>query len=232
MKNRLSKSGPIKLLQHTERGELGKGNLGVVISRAGIGKTACLIHLALAGITKGENIIHVSFQDMPDKIEAFYDAVFKELMNNSKEEVMRKYSKEIDKNRIILSFKGERPEFPRIKRAIENIVEPGGFNPDKIMVDDLNFEDISIDLLKRFRELSQRVNVETWFTALSHRHIKKRNQRGIPYPCSEIDHLFSLIMEIEPEESGTYIKLLKDHSRDSIQDLKIRIDPSSFLAIE
>lgn len=37
---------PLKILEESSRKALGPGNLGVLIARAGAGKTACLIHIA------------------------------------------------------------------------------------------------------------------------------------------------------------------------------------------
>ena len=44
--NDFIKVSPLKLLEMSVNKALGKGNLGVLMARAGVGKTACLIHIA------------------------------------------------------------------------------------------------------------------------------------------------------------------------------------------
>ena len=109
---------PLKILEYTAKKGLGKGNLGVVISRAGVGKTACLIHIALDGILDGERLVHVSFHDMPEKVEAFYDSIFYELVGVFQFSDADKYKRMIKENRIILSLTSDISEFERIQRSI------------------------------------------------------------------------------------------------------------------
>ena len=68
MKDFISLS-PMKILEKSARKELGPGNLGVFIARAGVGKTACLIHVALEKVFRNEGFIHVSLKETPEKIE-------------------------------------------------------------------------------------------------------------------------------------------------------------------
>ncbi len=223
MKNIFRDSAPIRLLESTQKGELGRGNLGVIISRAGIGKTACLVHIALYGIFMGDRIVHIAFDDMPDKVSAFYQSVFNDIAKDGELSDHSKYIKVMETNRLIISIQGDKHIFERVEKSLLNITEHGRFNPDRIFIDDLNFEKADENFFKRFKELSESLNAETWFTALSHRHIKERNKRGIPYPCNNIDDIFSIIMEMEPEKSGIYLKLLKDHNRESIRDIKVKL---------
>ena len=46
-------------------GGVGKGNIGVIASRKGTGKTACLVHIATDQLFQGKNLIHVSFPQTP-----------------------------------------------------------------------------------------------------------------------------------------------------------------------
>ena len=41
------KVSPLRILEKSAQSGLGRGNLGVLMARAGVGKTACLIHIAL-----------------------------------------------------------------------------------------------------------------------------------------------------------------------------------------
>ena len=48
----LMKVSPLKILERSSRRGLGQGNLGVLMAQAGVGKTACLIHIALEKILR------------------------------------------------------------------------------------------------------------------------------------------------------------------------------------
>ena len=54
MKNFISFS-PLRILEKSSQKGLGPGNLGVLMARAGVGKTACLIHIAFDKIFRTKN---------------------------------------------------------------------------------------------------------------------------------------------------------------------------------
>ena len=51
-RKQVNEHSPIRILEQSIHGGLGKGNLGVVMARAGVGKTACLVHLGLAATAR------------------------------------------------------------------------------------------------------------------------------------------------------------------------------------
>ena len=57
----LNSVSPLRVFEDSINGGLGKGNLGVIVSKKGVGKTACLVHIATDKLFKGEHVIHVSF---------------------------------------------------------------------------------------------------------------------------------------------------------------------------
>ncbi|MDD3671488.1 MAG: hypothetical protein PHR01_09445, partial [Sphaerochaetaceae bacterium] len=57
----LNALSPLRAFDQSLNGGLGKGNLGVLVSRHGIGKTACLVHLSTDKLFRNEHVIHVSF---------------------------------------------------------------------------------------------------------------------------------------------------------------------------
>jgi hypothetical protein len=96
-------------------------------------------------------------------------------------------------------------------------------------VDGLDFSKVSEDLLVEFQEIARTSQVEIWFSALSHKHIADTNERGIPYPCNHVDHLFSIILQLEPSQSGILLKLLKDHENPIAAEAHVRLDPQTFM---
>ncbi len=80
--------------------------------------------------------------------------------------------------------------------------------------------------------IAEEFQLEIWLSALSHRHVTQTNERGIPYPCHELDDLFGLIIQLQPDPTGVFLKLLKDHDNPTIPDASVRLDPNTFLALD
>jgi hypothetical protein len=222
---------PLKLLEMSSRKELGRGNLGVLMAGAGVGKTACLIHIAFDKLFRGEKLVHISLEDTPEKVTSYYNVIFYDLvkaldMQNEIENRML-----FDRNRMIFAYMNKSFEIRRLKENLKTLVDNIEFLPDSLIVDGLDFENAGRDIFEGFKELASEFNVEIWFSALSHRHITDVNESGIPYPCNRMDDLLSVIIQLQPTQSGVFLKLVKDHGRPVMIDDSVRLDPNTFLVI-
>jgi hypothetical protein len=224
-------ASPLKILESSTDKELGKGNLGVLIARAGVGKTSCLIHIAFDRLFRGERIAHVSLKDTPEKVSAHYSVIFSDLVKVLNIENEAKVRAHLEKNRIILAYLRESFDLTRLSRNLVNLSVEAKFKPETLIIDGIDFTVTGRDVFQRFKRAAQEFDLEVWFSALSHRHIAEVNDRGIPFPCDKVDDLFSLILQLHAIQSGVFLTLLKDHDSDRIPDATVRLDPNSFLAV-
>ena len=81
VKSELIKRSPLRILEKSIHGGLGKGNIGIIASRKGIGKTACLVHIATDKLFQNKPVIHVSYSSRVDYIISWYEDIFKEISN-------------------------------------------------------------------------------------------------------------------------------------------------------
>jgi hypothetical protein len=225
----LMKFGPLGVLEKTSHKGLGKGHLGVLIARAGVGKTACLIHIALSKLFRDQKLVHISLENAPEKVSSYYNVIFSDLLQSLGTSHLAEMKALIQQNRMILSFLNQSFEIRRLRENLANLAQRIQFVPDTLIVDGLDFSKVSEDLLGEFQEIAQTSQVEIWFSALSHKHIGDMNERGIPYPCNHVDHLFSIILQLEPSQSGILLKLLKDHENPIAAEAHVRLDPQTFM---
>ncbi len=223
---------PLKILDRFSCKELGPGNLGVLIARAGVGKTACLIHIAFDKIFHHQKLVHVSLEEGPEKVKSYYDVISSDLVTALDLTDNHECQARIERDRMILAYLNQSFTIERLSTNIENLTKKLEFIPDAIIVDGLDFETTERETFERFKGMAGKFNVEIWFSAVSHRHITEVNERGIPYPCNRIDDLFSLVIQLQPQTQGVSLKLLKDHDNPVIPDASVRLDPNTFLALD
>jgi len=228
--NDFIKVSPLKLLEMSSGKGLGKGNLGVLMARAGVGKTACLIHIALDKLFRKEKLVHVSLEDTPEKVTSYYNVIFSDLVKALEIEDDTESRMLLERNRMILAYMNNSFKINRLKGNLNNLKDNIDFIPDILIVDGLDFEKAERDIFEGFGELAKEYDVEIWFSALSHRHITEKNEKGVPYPCSRVDDLISVIIQLDPCDDGIFLKLIKDHDNQVNADSKIRLDPNTFLA--
>ena len=225
------KVSPLKVLEKSSQRGLGPGNLGVLMARAGVGKTACLIHIAFDKLFRKEKLVHVSLEDVPEKVTSYYNVIFYDLvkaLNMDNEHEVRML---FERNRMILAYLQQSFEIARLKENLKNLAEKIDFVPDALIVDGLDFEKAEREVFEGFKEIAEQFKVEIWFSARTHRHIAEVNEKGIPYPCHELDDLFNIIIQLQPTQSGIVLKLLKDHDVEVRPDASVKLDPNTFLVM-
>jgi hypothetical protein len=223
---------PLKVLEKTSRKELGKGNLGVLIARAGVGKTACLIHIAFNNIFRQKKLVHVSLEESPDKITSYYNVMYSDVVKALDIIDDREYLTRIERGRMILGYLNRSFDTGRLRASLGNLANELEFLPSILIVDGLDFENAERAIFEEFKDIALEFEVEIWFSALSHRHITDVNERGIPYPCHKLDDLFSIIMQLQTGSSGVFLKLLKDHDNPTFNEISVRLDPGTFLSMD
>ena len=222
---------PVRLFERATQGGLGRGNLGVLMARAGVGKTACLIHIAFDKLFRQEKLLHVSLVDVPEKVTSYYNVIYYDLVKALNLQAEHETRALMERNRMILAYLNQSFEIERLRRNMNNLKEHIGFEPDHLIVDGLDFARTDRAVLEGFKEVAVDFNAEVWFSAVSHRHLPERNERGIPHPLCEIDDVFQIILQLMPDATGIHLNLLKDHETYGDPVVSIRIDPGTFLAV-
>jgi len=222
---------PLRILEKSSQQGLGPGNLGVLVARAGVGKTACLIHIAFDKIFRREKLVHISLEEGPEKVASYYNVIYYDLLKALHIDDDDAYRFLMERNRMTLAYLNQSFDLERLQANLKNLTERLDFKPDTLIVDGLDFEKTERDVFEGLKKIALEFETEIWFSALSHRHITETNERDIPYPCDKFDNLFNIIIQLQPEQAGIFLKLLKDHDRYQIPENSIRLDPNTFLAL-
>ena len=84
MKKDLLLRNPLHQLGLTSEDSLPDGSFGAVLARAGIGKTAFLVQIALHTMLRDRNVLHISLDDPVEKVTLWYREVFNLLAEKRK----------------------------------------------------------------------------------------------------------------------------------------------------
>ena len=69
--NKMIQRSPVRIFEKVIGGGLGAGNMGVVLSRRGVGKTGFLIGLAVDNLLQGKKVLYISTKESVDHISTF-----------------------------------------------------------------------------------------------------------------------------------------------------------------
>jgi hypothetical protein len=232
VKDELIKRSPLRVFEKSIHGGLGTGNIGVLASPKGVGKTACLVHIATDKLFQGKHVIHVSYSSRVDHIITWYEDIFKEIAKKKKLESAVDVHDEIIKNRVIMNFKQEGTRTEQVLKSVDAMITFGKFAANAVIVDGYDFTKSTCEDIRKFREFAGRVGLEVWFSAsLKETDGPLHGQDGIPTVlrplCPAIDVLITL------HAKGDYVELcvVKDHQHPPPGILPLKLDPKTLLII-
>lgn len=222
----------MEMIQRTLGNPLKPGELGVVMARAGVGKTACLTHIALEQLLRGEAVLHVCIGDIPDKAKVWYKEFMKNLNESRPGEDFAELQNRIERLRFILAYLHQKFSPEKLEQSLTNLREQAKFFPSMVVLDGLDFDHVSRSMIETLRDFAQKNGVSLWMSARTHRHKSEANDRGIPYPCHEIDDLFSAIVLLEATPEAIGVKVLKHYEQYQPEHPALFLDAQTYLLMK
>jgi len=229
IKQELNDRSPLRILERSTQGGLGKGNLGVIAARQGVGKTACLVHIATDQLLQGKQVIHVSFATSPTHIVDWYEDIFREIAEKFSLESVMAVHDEMIRRRIIMNFNQASIRLPQVIGSLRSMIRDGHFAADAIVVDAYDFAAVSKAELEQVRGFAAEQGLEIWFSVSLGYDRPSYDAAGIPGMLKDLIEAFSIVICLRPEEKHIHLQLVKDHDAAVPEDLHLKLDPKTLL---
>src|SRR5210317_2482062 len=113
LKEDLIKKNPLRVLNPLTPETLPDHRMGLIMARAGLGKTAILVQIAMDSMLRDQKVLHVSVGEDLGKAKAWYDDIFKYIAEGFQLENVAEIENELMRNRMIMTFKES--AFSRLK---------------------------------------------------------------------------------------------------------------------
>jgi len=235
VKDELIRKSPLRKFDKSIRGGLGRGNIGVIASRKGIGKTACLVHIATDKLIAGQQVIHVSYARRVDHIISWYEDIFKEISQKRDLENAMEIHDEIVHNRVIMNFSQHGTSVAQVISGLSAMMDNGQLHTGVIVVDGYNFTRADYQDVYTFKKFASDKEVELWFTDDCYGEDIDNpvlSDEGIPANLIPFLDLVGIIVVLKAERDYLHLYLMKDHAETDIKDLPLKLDPRTLLIAE
>ncbi len=224
--NELIVSNPLRALGLEDKSGGVQAMMGLVMARAGLGKTAILVQFALDCMLLGNKVLHVAIGEGVDKTRTWYDDILSLLTDGEKLESIP----EIMKNRMIMTFKESSFSKALLEERLDDLVKQNIYKPECLIIDGYDFtnnDKASLEGLRNF--MNDRGLKMIWFSAVSHRDDPRVSLDGVPAPCHEVDSLFETVLLIKPVGDAMKLDILKCDSCKLDPGTTLMLDPSTML---
>ena len=225
----LVQQNPLRVLN------MGRENnqMGLVMARAGLGKTALLVQIALDAILRGKRVIHVSVGESIDKTRKWYDDILQSILQEHSVTRPHELMDMVARHRMIMTFKVAAFSRSRLEERLNDLILQDIFRPNVLIVDGFDFDGTSREALEDIKDLMDNMNMQAWFSAICHRGDQRVSPAGVPAPCHEIDDLFDLIILLKPEMDATIqLDIIRNYGEVVEGGTGLRLDPTTMMVKE
>ncbi|MCK9295419.1 MAG: hypothetical protein M0P70_10075 [Desulfobulbaceae bacterium] len=234
LKEDLILKNPLRVLSPADQGKAAAPRMGLVMSRAGLGKTAILVQIALDSMLRGNKVLHVSIGQSLEKTKIWYDDIFQDIARACNLERAAEIQEELMSQRMIMTFNEESFGVAKLQERLKDLIDQKIFLPDCLLVDGFDCSISPEKVLGQMRELAKDMNINMWFSAVCHRGDERVSKTGVPAPCHEADALFDTIILLQPDPKKKCIALniIKRDGEVGGSKPSLTLDPSTLLILE
>ena len=227
LKNDLMLRNPLRLLGQDSEAIVPEGGFGAVLARAGVGKTALIVQVALNSMLQQKNVLHVSLADPVDKVNLWYHQVLNSMAHQYHVRQIKELWESIQIHRFIMTFKVEGFSVPTLEERVNDLTEQHIFNPHMVIIDGLPFGDRLREPLEALKGFSAKHRLHVWFTVTTHRH-EAPGTDGLPVQLGAVADLFDAVIQLQPEGKTIHIRCLKGGPADNVRCNQF-LDPATML---
>lgn len=228
VKEELIQRSPVRIFESSIQGGLKAGEIGVIASPSGIGKTSVLVQIGLDKLLQSQKVIHISFSQHNSYVLSWYENIFEEFIRKQDVQNSEDLKDDLVKNRVVMHFNQAGMNTEQILRSLKSLILEGGFKAEGIIIDGYDFYQTDHEALAKVKTFAQELQVSVWFSC----NIKEAPVEDIPAVLKGYIDLLEVIIELEPKSD--YIGLAVSKNREIItpKNSSLRLDPKTLLILE
>ncbi len=228
--NKMIQRSPVRIFEKVIGGGLGAGNLGVVLSRPGVGKTGFLIGLAVDQLLQGKKVLYISTQEPVEHISAFFEQLFQSMSKVLEMDNVLQRQLEMERNRQILVYNRKSFSLEKLAESVAFLKDATGFEPDMVILDGTpRFESTEEWELEGVKKMGADWGAEIWASSNTHREGQEMDDRGVPTDVARFEDHVNVIVALCPESEHIKVNTIKEHGSEDIAQVSLELDPRTML---
>jgi hypothetical protein len=227
----LADNNPLRIFAQDTDGNTVNKRMGLLMSRAGLGKTAILVQIALDSILRGNQVLHVSVGQSLDKTRAWYDDILKDIAGELKAEESNELRDKVLRNRLIMTFEESSFSRPKLEERLNDLLYQNIFRPTCIIIDGFDFDEADGQAVADVKDMADAMGLQIWFSALCHRDDERVSDEGVPAPCHNVGSFFDTVVMIkaQKDQANLSLNVIKDSISGLAQGKAMDLDPATYL---
>ncbi|MCL2319433.1 MAG: hypothetical protein FWC45_05055 [Treponema sp.] len=237
VKDELIQRSPARILMETIHGGLKSGELGLIASPSGIGKTSVLVQIAIDKLLRGKKVIHISFTKHTDYVLSWYENIFDEFIRKKNLDNQDDVKTEIVKNRVLMKFNQDGLTVEQILKSLRALIKDGGFNADALIIDGFDFCAASAsrageNYIAAFKAFAAEMGLSIWYSCTVKGEKPYYDKRNIPLVIKDCADFFEVIIVLEPKQDHIALTVSRNRDVYNPDHTGLKLDPRTLLILE
>jgi len=227
----LVQRSPIRIFEQSIHGGLKAGEIGVIASQSGVGKTSVLVQLALDKLLQGKKVIHVSFTRHTHHVLSWYEDIFDEFISKKNLENAGDIKNEVVKNRVLMNFNQDGMSKDQILKSLRAMIIEGGFKAESIIIDGFDFSQTDRERIAGVKTFAQELNLSVWYSCSVQDKGPQYDKDNIPLLLKDFADLVDVVIVLEPKPDHIELSVSKDRNTHDTKAMAMRLDPKTLLIL-
>ncbi len=207
IKDELFERSPVRCFDKATGG-LKAGELGLLTSKKGLGKTSVLVQFGVDTLLQDKQVIHVSFDQHSSNVITWYQDIFTEIAKKKNISNINELVTELVRKRIILNFHQDAMALPHIVTTLEALAQ-GGIQASCLVVDGVDLSKLKSDEVQAIADYAKKSGVTVWFSASS-----DASDLGGTL-SADLQGLFQAVVRLEARAGSIELLILKLRDEDA-----------------
>ena len=214
----LFERSPMRIFERSTNGGLANGQLGAIIGRAGVGKSALLVHVALDRLFRDQKVLHVSLREGAEHVRTFYSEIFEGIARVSrlKGPDRDRALVKIEKGRLVQCYLDRGFGAADLDKAISFTADVMHFVPDLVVVD--GFDTSNEAEVNGLAALAKSRNVSIWTSARVDGGAAIGNESA-----------WDTLIRLDPVDTVIELKVERAGGAAAAEAMGLQLDPSTML---
>ena len=233
----LIQKSPIRIFEESIHGGLKAGEIGIIASQSGLGKTSVLVQLGLDKLLQGKKVIHVSFTQHTHYVLSWYEDIFNEFISPKNLENAADIKNELNKNRVFMIFNQDGISKDQILKSLRAMIVDGGFKAESIIIDGFDFSRKSGDRgqyisLPDVKAFAKELELSVWYSCGISDQGQQFDENNFPVTLKEFADCIDVVIILEPKQDHISLSVSRDRDSTDIKARAMRLDPKTLLMLD
>ena len=220
-KQELFERSPIRAFE-VANGGLKAGEMGLVTSKKGLGKTSVLVQFGMDTLLNGKQLVHVSFDQKSDNIISWYDGIFNEISKKKPLPNLADVKEQLVRNRTILNFNQDNFNLEKVVNTL-NALKAGGIAVAGVVVDGVDFSKVKESDIQALASYAKATKVKVWVSSTS-----TEDSLEAQAPKAILPYFSAVVHLAASKATGTRVEILKMGKKTNIES-SLKLDAKTLL---